>query len=329
LNQPQQLNGAAPAAAPATEQAGSPVPSFDERAESVFSSESAADPSSPAPAASDGSTADSGDPSAAARAERRRQLDAVLAQERARVDAQARQREAAEATRRAEQAERKAAELEARLNGHVDPSKLDAQGFFALAKRLQIPPADLGKWLKDQEQNPELIAQHVARQTIDPKIAELERRLAEQDAQLAQFNQRHSEEQQRAIAIQRGSAMLSFTEQAATQAPHSAAFLKKFGPEEFLKLANSASPVVPNGSGWEQHVLDSVEDMLTHLGSIYGQPQAAPPQQRQAPPSPHPGAAKPMTTVSNTLAQTRASVVEEADLAKLPFEERSRIVFSD
>lgn len=321
MNQPQQT-GAAPAAA--TPESAPVVTPYEDRAAAAFS-ESAADPASPlAPA--DGSAADSGE--AAKRAERRKELDAVLSKERERVDYQAKLRAAEQAQQRAEAAERRAAELESQLTGRVDPTTLDAPGFFALAKRMQVTPAELGKWLRDQEANPELIAQHVAQKTIDPKVSALEKRLADQDAIIARITGDLQQEKQVAQAMERGSAMLHFTERAAAQAPHSSAFLKSFGPEEFLKLANSASPTVPSGPGWEQHVLDSVEDMLTHLGKIYGQPQAAAPQQRQAPTPPHPGAAKPMSTVSNTLAQGRASVVsDDTDWAALPFEERARRVF--
>lgn len=63
------------------------------------------------------------------------------------------------------------------------------------------------------------------------------------------------------------------------------------------------------------------------LARIYSAGQAVSTAKPSVPPT-NPAAARAPTTVSNTLAQTRASVVdEEAEWASLPFEERSARLF--
>lgn len=330
-----QQNTAAPAAAPAAP-SGEPnsagiIPSYDERAASAFgdpSSETAADPSAP-PAPLEGSTAASGD-EAAKRAARRKQLDATLAQMRQSVDAQARHRQAEEAIRRAAAIERENDELKRQVAERVDPSTLTEQGFFDLAKKLQVAPKKLGEWLRLQAESPEVIATQAAQRALDPKLSELEKRLAEQDAYIKRIDADRATEKATAEAYARGASMIAFTEAASAQAPFAAQFLKQHGPEEFITLANSAAASVPMGPGWEQGVLDLVEDNLTLLLKPYLSQQAAAPQQKQAPTPPNPGAAKPMNTVSNTLAQSRASVVdEEADWAALSYDERAARLFGD
>ncbi len=118
----------------------------------------------------------------------------------------------------------------------------------------------------------------------------------------------------------------SYTHQNANDAPFSARFLHNFGVNEFSKLAQSAAASVPPGAGW-QAVLDTIEENLSSMAQIYALQNGSAQQRPQASP-PNRAAAKAPTTVSNSLAQERASVVDEqADWGSLPFEERSARLF--
>lgn len=264
------------------------------------------------------------------RAERRAQLDATMAEEERRVDAQQRRKSADEASRRAAAAEARAKELEAQLTGRVDPASLDEAGFFQLAKQLQIPPKKLAEYLQARTTDPELIAAQVAQRTLDPKLTELQQQLEAQSRELAEFKAAQAKQASDAVAMQRGDSMINFAQQAAAQAPHAARFLESYGEERFIQMALTAMPDKSFRPGWEQHTLDAIENHLADFAKIYAPPGAAP-QQRPALPTPKNGAAKPMTTVSNTLAQSRASVVpdEGINFAALPYEERANRAFSD
>lgn len=270
------------------------------------------------------------DEAAAQRAARRKELDAVLAEEAARVDAHARRKQGDEAVRRAQALERENQDLKQQMAARVDPSSLDEKGFFDLAEKLHdkgVTPKKLGEWLQQRATHPEVIAAQYAKQAVDPMVQELRNQLAEQGQQLTALQQQKAAEQAMQQAYARGESMLGFAQQNTTQAPYAAAFLREHGEQEFLELANGLYAGVPKGPGWEQHVLDAIEDRFAALAKMF-QPQSGTNQQRQAPPPPNPGAAKPMTTVSNTLAQTRASVVdEETDWAALPYEERAARLF--
>lgn len=318
---------------------GEHFPSLSERSAAVFGPNTGQAPVAASnPAAEEGlapgvvpsSTAGSGDDAAraTARAERLKRLDELRASERERVDAQARHRQAADALRERDALRAKLEALEQRSTAQIDPTKLDEQGFFDLAEKLNVTPQKLGQWLQQRANNPEIIAAQSATKILDPKLSALEQKIAEQNERLQAFEQQRVLERQTAEAIERGTSMVSFAESSAEQAPYSAMFLREHGPEEFLTIANSVYASVPKGAGWEQAVLDQVEDNLAKLfAPLTRQPAQGHPQQRQAPSSTH-AAAKAPTTVSNTLAQSRASVVdEERDWSSLPFEERSRRAF--
>lgn len=304
---------------------GGMLPSFEDRSAAAFG-----DVDAPA-TTPDGSPAPAVplDEVAQRRAERRAQLDATLAEEAQRVDAQQRRKSADDATRRAAAAERERDELRQQLTGRVDPTALDEAGFFALAKQLQIPPQKLAEYLKARTSDPEVIAEQVAQRTIDPKLSALQQQLEAQSRELAEFKAQQSQAASNAVAMQRGDSMINFAQQSAAQAPHAARFLEQYGEDRFIQMALTAMPDKSFRSGWEQHTLDAIENHLADFSKIYAAPAAAT-QQRQAPPSPKPGAAKPMTTVSNTLAQSRASVVPDGvDFAALTYDERARRVFGD
>lgn len=331
MNEPtqQQTPTAAPTEAPA------PAESYEERVARVFGDD--ADPSAQPADGSEATTAatppdapaDSAPDKAAE--ERRARLAQLEADERARVDAQARHREADQIRAKLAEAEKRAKEAEERAKQLVDPTSLNEEGFFEMARRLQVPPQKLGEFLREQMTNPELVAARAATREIDPKLSALEKQVAEQNALIQRFiaeQQSSSVQREEMQAAQEFGAYVAANE---VVAPRAAAFLREFGGKEFYQLALSAAAKLPEGAG-AQAVLDRVEEDIVaneeraqRLARVYALQGAT--QQRQAP-TPNPAAAKAMTTVSNTLAQQRASVVDEdAEWASLPFEERSARLF--
>ena len=321
----------------APEQGGAaPIASFEERSQSVFGRTTNDAPVAPSDPADEASSLQSpqaspagseGEALAAERAARRAKLDELKAGERERVDAQARHRAGEQAQRRAEAAERERDELRQRLNGYVDPATLsDPAKFFEYAQTHVKDPKKLGEWLRKQSENPELIAAEYAQKAVDPRIQALEQRLAQQDEAMQRMA--HDREARERHAAEESAAhdFASFTEQQAATSPLSTRFLHEYGHDEFKTLAKGIVGQLPNGAGY-QDLLDAIEDQLAPLSRMFSPAQGNPQQSRAHLPSNH-AAAKAPTTVSNMLAQGRASVVdEERDWASLPFEERSRRAF--
>ncbi len=298
------------------------VPSLEERSNAAFDitppSDPAGDPASPA---ADSTAGSAGVDPAAARAERRAQYEKLRSEEAARVDAQARHREHDSLRQRLADAERRAEEQK----GHVDPTKLDEAAFFDLATKLNVTPQKLGEWLRERITNPELAAAQAATRVVDPKLSAMQQRLDEQQRVIDDFLGSQATQRQQAEERHYTEQFHAFTRENASTSPYAARFLELHGPEQYAQIALGAASKVPEGAG-AQAILDEVEERLTQLAQIYA-PQGAP-QQRAAPSYPHHAAAKAPTTVSNTLAQTRASVVnEDEDWAALPFEERSARLF--
>ena len=309
------------------------VPSLEERSNAAFDGLTPSEPAAetatgtpPAPPGTPGADSPAGSggvtDQAAARAERRAKLEQLAAEERARVDAQSRHRESESLRKRLEEAERRAEAAK----DHVDPNGIDEERFFELATRLKIPPQRLGEWLRERMTNPELAAAQAAAKAVDPKVSALEKKLADQQRVIDEFLSQQAAQQQAAEERHYTEQFHAFTRENAATSPYAARFLEVHGPEEYAKLAVGAASVVPRGAG-AQAILDEVEERLAQLASIYA-PNAGAPQQRAAQIPPNHAAAKAPTTVSNTLAQTRASVVnEDEQWASLPFEERSARLF--
>lgn len=333
MNQPTQ-QATTPAAAP-TEAPAEVRESYEERVARVFGDD---DASSAQPA--DGSDASAPSPVAVAPAasapdpvaeERRTRLARLEAEERQRVDAQAKHREVDTIRAKLADAEKRAKELEERGKSLVDPASMNEESFFDMARRLNVPPQKLGEFLREQMTNPELVAARAATREIDPKLSALEKQVSEQNAMIQKFL---AEQQSSAVQREEMQAAQEFGSYVAANevvAPRAAAFLREFGGQEFYTLALSAAAKLPEGAG-AQAILDRVEEDIVaneeraqRLARVYAPSGAT--QQRPAP-TPNPAAAKAMTTVSNTLAQQRASVVDEdAEWASLPFEERSARLF--
>lgn len=298
------------------------VPTLEERSSAAFEiSQPAGEGNAPPDPSAVGSETSDADK---ARAERRAALAKLQEDERARVDAQAKHREADELRKQlaAEQAKREAVE-----KTYVDPAKLDPQAFFEMAARLKVTPAELGAWLKSKQDDPAAFAAQAAQRAIDPKLAELEAKNAALEARLNEFLTSQQAQQEKGEAAHYARAFESFTRENAATSPYAYRLLEEIGSEQFAQVATQTAARVPPGAG-AQAILDEIEDDMAKLAKIYA-PRGAATQQRQAPVTPpNPAAAKAPTTVSNTLAQTRASVVDEdADWASLPFEERSARLF--
>ena len=317
-------NGTGVSIAPA-----SPSPStLEERSAAAFDirhpSESA-DESPDSPPAAAGSPADSAgavDTAAAERAARRAKYEEFAAAERQRVDAQARHREADDLRKRLDEAERRA---EAAKN-YVDPSKLDEAAFFEMASKLNVTPQKLGTWLQQRMTDPDIAAAQSVSRVVDPKLTAMEQRLADQQKTIDGFLAAQQAQQQQAEERHYVEQFHAFTRENAPTSPYASRFLEVHGPDEYAKIATAAAQRVPAGAG-AQAILDEVEERLTQLASIYA-PQNGAPQQRPASLPQITAAAKAPTTVSNTLAQTRASVVDEdQEWSSLPFEERSARLF--
>lgn len=323
---------AAPAAAPAANPSATPqpngsgvIPSLEDRMAALTTaatSESAAEgaevgsgtpsPASPAPspAVSD---------AAKAAEERRARLDALKTRERASVDAKTRQHEADQIRARLEAADRERAALQEQLKGRIAPDELDEAKFFQLAEQLKVPPAKLADWLRERMANPEAAAAQAARAVVDPKMTALERKIAEQEQTIQRFLADQAKQREDAEEQAAAREFFDFTSQNASSAPYASAFLKA-RPNEFYRLALSAARQLPAGAG-PQAILDQVEENLSLLAPVFGT-TSTPSNGKHALP-PHPAAAKAPTTVSNALAQERASVVDDSvDLASLSFEDR-------
>ncbi len=305
---------------------------FEERSAAVFGNDPVDVPTAPksageaaaAPAAdppAEASPAVSEDEATKARRER---LAKLAANEAASVDAHARRKEQDELRQRLAAAEKRADEAERMAALRIDPATIDERSFFEHAAKAKVTPQRLGEWLREQTENPELAVSRTVDSALTPKLTEWEKRIADKEAKLDAIIQQQEDariEREESAAFHEFS---TFASSNATTSPYTAAFLRECGPQEFRKVVVNAASRLPANAG-PQALLDSLEENFAKLARIYAAPAAA---AKASTPQPNPGAAKPMTTVSNTLAQTRASVVDEdAEWASLPFEERSRRLF--
>lgn len=318
---------AAPAASPSPEANGSGVSvttqSLEQRSAAAFGLPDPTVEAGSAPPAEEASAVGSvqSDQAAQGRAERRAALARLQSEERGRVDAMA-------AIRERDELRTKIAALESRskdYDARIDPTSLTPEQYLALGEKLpNLDPHKLGEWLRERMANPELAAARAATSAVDPKLSALEQKIAAQQKVIDDFvaaQQKTHEDAEEAAAVDR---LTEFTRSNEQHAPYAAWFLGQFGQEQFLKVAYKAVENLPPHAG-DQAVLDEIEE---GLAGIY-QPREAVSQRRQAsPPQQNHAAAQAPTTISNTLAQQRSSVVDEdSEWAALPFEERSARLF--
>lgn len=250
----------------------------------------------------------------------------MAAQERHNVDRKASLAAQDKLARDYEAATKRALEAEALAARRVDVDNLDEAAFFRLAEQKNIQPQRLGEWIRNAMTNPERVAEAAAlsatRSTYDPKLAALEAQIAELRAQNQSFLDRHNEAQAAVQEREQTHAFLGMVSQSADRAPLAARLLAA-DQNEFMQIAELAARNVP-GQG-PQALLDAVEEMLDQDGRQVAQTYAALygfTSQAQAPKTQNRAAAM-ANTVSNSLAQERASLVEEEDYARLPIEERA------
>lgn len=300
---------------------------FEARSASVFGnapSSQAADEEAAPPAPSEATVASPVASEDEATKARRERLAKLTADEARSVDAKAQKKEQDELRQRLERAEKRAEEAERMAAQRIDITNLTESQFFEHAAKAKVTPQRLGEWLREQTQNPELAASRAAEAAVTPKLTEIEKRIAEKEARLDQFLAQQAQQAADAEEAQAFQSFASFTASNAVTAPYSANFLNQAGADQFRKVATSIAATLPPNAG-PQALLDKLEENFAQLARIYAPSGAT---AKPSTPQPNHGAAKPMTTVSNTLAQTRASVVDEdAEWASLPFEERSARLF--
>lgn len=316
------MSEATATAAPTTPQAPPTGASVEERAADIFGEAPGAAPTSPEAPAVAAPPAPELDAAAKARAARREALAQAQQRERERVDATTAMRERDDLRRKLAEAEEKSKAYAT----HIDPKKLTKEQFFALAEQNpELTPQELGEWLRERMANPEAAAAKAARSAVDPELAKLREELAAIRAENEQYRQQQQTTAAEAAEQAAAEQFFAFTQSNAASAPLAHRFLEAHGTEEFLKLALSAAQYVPEHAG-PQAILDEVEERLTALVSPYT--TASPQRSPATPPSPNLAPAKAPTNVSNTLAQQRSSVVDEAaDLARLSVEERAARIF--
>lgn len=220
---------------------------------------------------------------------------------------------------------RRAQELEESVAKRIERAALkDPMVALRMLEEEGVPADKLAEAIRSRLTDPEAAAAHAAVRAVDPKLAALEKQNAEMAAQLQAFMEAQ-EQRERAAQEQRETG--AFLNHVARSGGLSARFLEAEGPEPFLKLAHKAAAMLPDGAG-PAALHDQIEELLAtngrqiaqKLASIYGLVSEATPSNGQTPPKP--AAAKANNTVSNTIAQERASVVTEDELWRLPFEER-------
>lgn len=255
--------------------------------------------------------------------ERERHAAAKKADQRAAEDRLSRELEAA----RKEAAEIKSRleEAEARASSRLDRSVAkDPVAVLRLMEEEGVPANRVAEALREAIANPERYAEvratEAAKKAVTPeikalldKVAALEKRDADREAAL-QVQQQQLTEQNAAREF------FQYTESNSATAPYAAAFLKVRGHDEFYALAARVAQSLPQGGGW-QPVLDVIEQHLADHAQIFAAPER-PSTGKAGRNSPTAAAKATSRTLSNSLAQERASVAEPEDFASLPFDER-------
>lgn len=297
-----------------------PGPSLEERAHNVLAELRGESPSGVELSASPEASAPA--PATDARAERKVRLDAIAAKQRASVDRKHKATEGDRAAAQFVELQRQTADLQRVADARIDPASLDEAGFFGLAERLQISPAKLGEWIREQIANPERGAAEAAakrvRAEVNPEVAALKSQIEELKDVVGRDQAQRTEREYSQAEMQSAREFFALTESRATDAPYAAAYLRHHGPEKFYELASAAASRVDHGSGLDS-VLDIIEERLSELAPVY-----APTSQLKA--SSKPVAAARANTISNQLASARSTVVEDVDFSKLSLDERAAML---
>ena len=259
----------------------------------------------------------------AARAERLKALtdqDAKIAQRRASraQDKQLSQQLAQERAQRvaAEHRLQRAANL-------VDPDAIDEAGILELMAKKGIPPKQLIDWAAERVRNPELAAKEAATRALDPKVAKLEARLAEQAKVINEFLQLQAQHgaatQQRQVEDNFCASVQADAHPLASRvlSKNRAAFLQtaEAAAESLLKKHEVITPVM---------VLDELETEFEAHAALLAGAAAQSTEAKTPGAKPNPSKVQP-TTISHRAAAERASHKDaEDEWASLSFAERAR-----
>lgn len=297
---------------------GEPVQPAGDEAEDATGTPAGTERSAPAV-----SPADSTDE--ARRAERRQRLDAMKLQTRQDVDRKERQSAYDKQQRDLTAAQERADLAEKRASTALDRSVLkDPIKVLRLLEAEGIPADQVANAIRESMTNPEIAATRAAREAISPEVAQARAENAALKARLDAFEAREAASNARYAEQRDTEEFITYAGTASQRAPLAAKLLAH-DRNEFLQLATIAAEGVPPGAGRDA-LLDKLEDLLDgdvrgvaqKYAAIYGPlPTPSPAPQTR------PGAVQP-TTVSNSLAQGRTTLVEEEDFARLPLEERAR-----
>jgi hypothetical protein len=259
-------------------------------------------------------------------AARKKRLDELWARGRANADKRRQQQVPNQYAHALEQAKREAAEAQARIERLVDPSTLNEESFIEFARRAKVSPEKIAEYVRESMANPEVFAanaaERAAAKAVEPELAKLRTQLDKSNETIQALVNQHRQAAAQAAEERATAEFFAFTEASAATAPYAANFLKRFGPQEFYKVALSSARVLPDGVD-PQGILDAIEENLSGLAAMYS---AVPPQQQA--PQARPGAAKP-NTISNAVAARRTSVVDEDDWAKLDLDARASRLIND
>lgn len=301
---------------------------LDEGSPATAGEPTVSDGAPPTPAASTsqgGSPAASDDPAKRAE-ERRARLEEAKLRMRQRVDDKARQTAHERMQADLAAAQKRIADAEAAAQARLDRVTLkDPIAILREMEREGVPADAVANAIRERMQNPEAVAERMARTAITPEVAAIRKENEALKARLDAFEKAQAEAQAQAEEERSTQEFLGFVKQSAQAAPLSAKLLDK-NPREFIQLATLAAERV-QGLG-PTALLDAVEEMIhTEVRTIAETYSSVigliPSQQTQALP-PTPRAAAQANTVSNSLAQGRTAIVdEEKDWAALPLEERA------
>lgn len=210
------------------------------------------------------------------------------------------------------QAERDALEQKAKLAESFEKNLSSEEGFFELAQKANVSPEKLASFIRDTLSDPTRAAAHKAQQAVAPEVAKVQAEMAALRARLEQQEQAIAQREAAAAEHAARAQVIAQVAQYEHEAPHTARYLKTFGPEQFLELATSVGRALPEGAG-AQALYDAIEIQLEQLAAVY---QAAP-LAKSKPIHASAGAKATHATVSNRAASQRASVVEEPDISGL------------
>lgn len=259
-----------------------------------------------------------------ARAARQARIEEMRAKERAADEERQKRQKHRQSEGEIEKLRARVAELEA-----IESITKSPETLLEFAEKKGMSAAEITEWLRVRLTDPAALAKAQAttsEQKLAAQIAELEKKLeAERQAREGAATQAQAQ----AEAVQRGETFLKQIDEKLETHPLSAAFLKRWGPEGLIGLANRrVAPLFPEEYNYS---LDELHDVMEqYLDEVQIAPgtngtSAAPANGASHLPSKN-GADKPVTTLSNRATQERATVTEEIPLEQLSLDERAEVL---